>query len=143
VTYLLDVNILIALLDQDHPYHDIAGGWFSTEGAQSWATCPLTENAVLRILGHARYPMGPGTPTGAAELLRDIRGFGGHVFWGDEISLLDAPQLRLAALGTAGQVTDTYLLALAVHRGGTLATLDRRLTPHAVIGGSEALLILN
>ncbi len=48
---LLDVNVLIALLDRRHVHHEAAHGWFATAQADGWATCPLTQNAVLRILG--------------------------------------------------------------------------------------------
>jgi len=142
VTYLLDVNVLIALLDGDHVYHDVAQNWFGADGSASWATCPITENGVIRILGHARYPKGPGTPLAAAELLSGIRELAGHSFWGDEISLFDAPLVRLDAIGTSAQVSDTYLLALAVYRGGKLATFDRRLSAAAVADGTAALYLI-
>ncbi len=139
MTYLLDVNVLVALLDQDHIYHEVAQRWFETVGSASWATCPLTENGAIRILGHSRYPKGPGTPPAAAELLSGIRNLAGHSFWSDEISLFDAGHVRLESIGTSAQVTDIYLLALAVHRGGKLATFDRRITTAAVDGGAAAL----
>ena len=52
--YLLDVNVLIALIDPAHVQHDRAHDWFTAQGRQAWATCPLTENGVLRIVGSAR-----------------------------------------------------------------------------------------
>jgi predicted nucleic acid-binding protein len=62
--FLLDVNVLIALIDPAHIQHDRAHAWFAKFGKKAWATCPLTENGVLRIVGHARYPNSPGTPCG-------------------------------------------------------------------------------
>lgn len=143
MTYLLDVNVLVALLDQDHVYHDSAQRWFETDGRASWATCPITENGVIRILGHSRYPKGPGTPAAAGELLGGIRRLEGHCFWTDEISLFGIGPVRLEAIATSAQVSDTYLLALAVHRGGKLATFDRRLTSAAVVGGKHALHLID
>lgn len=143
MTYLLDVNVLVALLDQDHVYHDSAQSWFQRQGIASWATCPITENGTIRILGHSRYPKGPGTPAAAAELLGGIRQIAGHSFWSDEISLFDGQHVRLEAVGTSAQVSDTYLLALAAHRGGKLATFDRRLTSAAVVGGKDALHLID
>lgn len=143
MTYLLDVNVLIALLDQDHVYHDAAQRWFETVGGANWATCPITENGVVRILGHARDPKGPGTPGAAAELLAGIRRLDGHNFWGDEISLFAGGPARPESIATPAQVTDTYLLALAVHRGGRLATLDRRLTTTAVADGAAAVALIS
>jgi toxin-antitoxin system PIN domain toxin len=142
VTYLLDVNVLVALLDQDHIYHDAAHSWFRESGSASWATCPVTEIGLIRVLGHSRYPKGPGTPAAAAELLSGIRALAGHIFWTDETSLFDAPHVRLERIGTSAQVTDTYLLALAVAKSGRLATFDRRLSAAAVEGGAAALQVV-
>lgn len=66
MTFLLDINALIALLDPAHVQHDAAHEWFAARGRQSWASCPLTENGVLRIVGHPRYPNSPGTPAALA-----------------------------------------------------------------------------
>ena len=60
--YLLDINMLIALIDPAHVQHDRAHDWFAAQGREAWATCPLTENGVVRIVGHARYPNSPGSP---------------------------------------------------------------------------------
>jgi len=142
MTYLLDVNVLVALLDQEHIFHESAQSWFMTEGGDAWATCPITENGLIRILGRATYPEGPGTPAAAAGLLKGMRRLAGHSFWPDEFSLFSHPSIRLSAIATAAQVTDTYLLALAVHRGGKLATFDRRLSPAAIAGGADALALI-
>ncbi|HEY0411800.1 MAG TPA: TA system VapC family ribonuclease toxin [Allosphingosinicella sp.] len=142
MTYLLDVNVILALIDPHHVFHQLAHKWFAAEGQASWATCPLTENGAIRILGHARYPEGPGRPAAAATLVAGLRNHAGHQFWGDGISLFSADHVTIALVATAAQVTDTYLLALAVSRGGRLATLDRRLSPAAVQGGSQALVVI-
>jgi toxin-antitoxin system PIN domain toxin len=142
VTYLLDVNVLLALLDADHVFHDQAHCWFEAEVTDGWATCPITENGVIRILGQPRYPKGPGTPAAAAQLLRTALSMPRHVFWPDDISVVSSPNVHCAALGTSAQVTDTYLLALAIHHGGILATFDRRLSPAAVPGGAKALQVI-
>lgn len=140
--HLLDVNVLIALLDSDHPFHDAAHAWFDSHSAEGWATCPITENGLIRILGGPRYPKGPGSPAAAAEMLRILGSHSGHVFWADDISLISFAHVNSAALATAAQVTDAYLLALAVARGGRLVTFDRKLSPAAVAGGAEALLVI-
>ena len=66
--FLLDINVLIALIDPAQVQHDRAHVWFAARGQKSWATCPLTENGVLRIVGHRRYPNSPGSPEAVAEL---------------------------------------------------------------------------
>ena len=137
--YLLDVNVLIALIDPAHVQHDRAHDWFAAKGQQAWATCPLTENGVLRIVGSARYPNSPGTPAAVAEMVAILRGLGGHAFWPDDVTLLDSQRVDSARLLDSGQVTDTYLLALAAAHGGQLATFDRHLVTDAVINGARAL----
>lgn len=139
MTSLLDVNVIVALLDPDHIFHDRAHRWFSDRGRGGWATCPLTENGTVRILGHRHYPKGPGSPAAAADLLEGLCKVAGHEFWPNEISLLRSPHVDAWAIGSSAGVTDTYLLALAVGRGGRFATFDRRLSAAAVRGGSAAL----
>jgi len=137
--FLLDVNVLIALIDPAHVQHDIAHRWFGNEGHHAWATCPLTENGVARIVGHPRYPGCPGTPGAIAVLLSQVCTLSGHKFWPDDISLLDDTKIDAARLLSHGQVTDSYLLALAHAHKGKLATLDRRLVTSAVRGGAASL----
>jgi len=140
--YLLDVNVLIALVDPRHVQHDAAHTWFASEGHAAWATCPLTENGLLRIVGHPRYPNSPGSPALVAGLLAGLRSLPGHCFWADRISLADPALVDTTRLLDAAQVTDTYLLALARAHGGQLATFDRRLVTAAVLGGAEALCLI-
>ena len=132
MVYLLDVNVLIALIDPVHIQHDAAHEWFAAQGRQAWATCPLTENGVLRIVGHPRYPNSPGTPAAVAQSMSGLCALPGHVFWPDDISLLDTRKVDMTRLLSSGQVTDSYLLALACAYGGQLATFDRRLVKDAV-----------
>lgn len=139
IRFLLDVNVLIALIDPAHVQHDRAHDWFAAHGRHAWATCPLTENGVLRIVGHARYPNSPGTPAAVAELFAVLCTLGGHEFWPDAVSLLNRESIDASRLLDSGQVTDTYLLALASYRGGQLATFDRYLVTDAVVNGSQAL----
>lgn len=136
--FLLDVNVLTALLDPSHVHHGDAHSWFSAAGRKAWATCQLTENSVLRILGDQRYPNSPGNPAVVAELLAEFFSLPGHVFWPDDISILDPRRLDSSRLLTSPQVTDTYLLALAHAHNGQLATLDRRIITDAVKAGSAA-----
>ena len=142
MTFLLDVNVLIALIDPGHVQHDKAHEWFAAKGKQSWATCPLTQNGVLRIVGQARYPNTPGTPAAVRDLMCAFVALPGHSFWPDDLSLLDDAKVDATRLLTAGQVTDTYLLALALARKGRLATFDRRLVADAVRGGAKALQLI-
>ena len=139
MTFLLDVNVLIALIDPGHVAHDDAHRWFETSGQAAWATCPITENGVIRIVGDQRYPNSPGTPAAVAGMVTKLRQLPGHQFWADDISLADARYVDVARLLTSAQVTDTYLLALAKLHGGQLASFDRRLSIAAVKGGKDHL----
>jgi toxin-antitoxin system PIN domain toxin len=139
MNFLLDVNVLIALIDPAHVQHDAAHDWFSKHGKKAWATCPLTENGVMRIVGNARYPNSPGTPAAVAQLMTGLCALPGHVFWPDDISLLDTKKLDATRILSSAQVTDSYLLALACAHGGKLATFDRRLVTDAVRGGAKGL----
>jgi len=140
--FLLDVNVLVALADPAHVQHDTAHVWFEREGASAFATCPLTENGLLRIVGHPRYPSSPGTPAAVAPTLAALRQLPGHHFWPDDISLMDSQRIHIQRLLSHGQVTDSYLLALAIAHGGQLATLDRRLVVDAVAGGAAGLCLI-
>ncbi len=134
--------MLIALIDPAHVHHDAAHQWFAAEGQAAWATCPITENGVLRIVGNARYPGGASSPAAAAGVLRTMTALPGHAFWPDHISLLDHDSIHRERLLAAGQVTDSYLLALAFANGGQLATFDRRLIVDAVQGGLRGLRVI-
>ena len=138
-TFLLDVNVLIALVDPAHVQHDAAHDWFGQLGHLAWATCPLTENGLLRIVGNPRYPNSPGTPAAVAPSLAALRSLPGHVFWADDISLMDPAWVDANRLLSHGQVTDSSLLALARAHQGQLASFDRRLVVDAVLGGGAAL----
>jgi toxin-antitoxin system PIN domain toxin len=139
---LLDVNVLIALMDPRHVNHELAHSWFAGSAPSAWATCPITENAVLRILGHPRYPNSPGPPAVVAPLLQGLLAHPRHRFWPDDLSFLTGTVVLHERLLDSAQLTDAYLLALAVHHEGTLVTLDRRLQGDGVRGGAEALVVL-
>lgn len=139
MTYLLDVNVLIALVDPQHAAHDTVQTWFEAEARSGWASCPVTENGLVRIITQPKYINFLGSVADALRVLGALYQLDGHEFWPDSISLLDAVLVEPLKIGTSHQITDTYLLALAVANRGRLATLDRRLSPKAVPGGSEAL----
>jgi toxin-antitoxin system PIN domain toxin len=140
--YLLDVNVLIALVDSAHVQHEPAHAWFGRIGKKGFATCPITENGLLRIVGHPRYPNSPGAPGAVAESLAALHKLPGHHFWADTVSLADLACVDASRLSSHGQVTDTYLLALAVAHRGRLASMDRRLVVDAVVGGGTALALI-
>src|SRR6476646_3430800 len=89
VVALLDVNVLIALLAPQHIHHDAAHQWFAANRGYGFATCPLTENGFLRVLGN---PNRPDDFVPIPDLLRHLSGFfepGSHEFWPADVSLRD------------------------------------------------------
>lgn len=135
--WLLDVNVLIALGDANHPHRAAALRLFERSATvDGWATCPLTENAFLRIVGGAAYPGGPGSPGEARRLLDALCAAPGHAFWPDDLSLADTR--IFPTLPASRQLTDLCLLGLAVKRGGRFATFDARIDPTLIPGGPAA-----
>ena len=135
---LLDVNVLVALFDPDHVHHEAAHDWFADTGRSGWATCPLTEAGFVRVLANAAYRGTVVRATDLADRLRRFCSSGGHVFWSDEVSLLDASLFDLSRVAGRSQVTDIYLLGLAHTRSGCLATFDRTIPLTAVQGATAA-----
>jgi len=132
---LLDVNVLIALFDPDHVFHERAHLWLEVNAVAGIATCPLTENGVVRILSHPRYSKAIRITPG--EVVRRLDRFCAsqdHAFWPDSVSLRDPEVFRVESLLGPRQLTDLYLLALAVKEDGCLATLDEGITLSAVVG---------
>lgn len=140
--YLLDVNVLIALVDPAHIQHDQAHDWFARVGHKGFATCPLTENGLIRIIGHPKYPNSPGPPSVVLQSLVTIRGLPGHKFWPDDLSVADGEFFASELLSSHSRVTDSYLLALAHAKGGRLATMDQKLATEVVPGGKKALALV-
>jgi toxin-antitoxin system PIN domain toxin len=137
---LLDVNLLIALFDPDHVHHDLAHDWFADNRSRGWATCPLTENGLVRVLSNAKYPW---PATRAAEILKRLRTFCDsreHQFWADTISLCDDSLFAWSFIAGHRQLSNIYLLGLAHKRGGVLATFDRTIPVKAITGSRRELL---
>ncbi len=135
--YLLDVNVLIALADPLHVHSTRTNQWFASIQGEAWATCPLVENGFLRIMGSPSYHESPGPPQVINSLLREIRTRPGHQFWADSLSLCD-----YSVLPVSKQLTDFYLLALAVRHKARFVTHDRRIDPAAIPGGEEAYCVI-
>ena len=140
--YLLDVNVLIALVDPAHIQHEDVHGWFGSVGRKAFATCPITENGLLRIVGHPKYLNSPGPPSAVVGALAAMREMEGHEFWADSISLIDSAFVDSALLSSHSRVTDSYLLALARANKGRLTTMDAKLATEVVADGRKYLELL-
>lgn len=139
---LLDVNVLVALLDADHVHHRVARNWLAAEIESGWASCPITQNGLIRILSQPRYP-GSIPVARAVERLRAATSTPYHQHWPCDLSILDPELFDRTRLHGPGQVADAYLLALAVRNGGRFVTLGTSVARHAVRGaGDEHLVVL-
>ncbi len=114
---LADGNLLVALTVVDHIHHEVALDWFERDEPEI-ATCPITEGTLLRFL------IREGTRADAIAVLYALRAQAWHTFWPDAIPYEAA---HLAGVIGHRQVTDAYLVALARHHGGCVATLDKGL----------------
>ena len=120
---LLDVNVLIALLDSDHTSHVVALRWFEKHAREGWASCPITQNGCVRIMSNPSYPNA--LPVQAImQRLADACEADVHEFWSDEVSLLDPDVVDSTRIHGPRQLTDIYLLALAVEQEGRFVTFN-------------------
>jgi toxin-antitoxin system PIN domain toxin len=133
---LLDVNVLIALFDPNHVHHEVAHDWFADDRSSGWATCPITENGLIRVLSAAAST----SATRPRDLIEGLRTFcrsGHHVWWDRTVSLRDQTLFDHASIGGSRQITDIYLLGLAKWMGGRLATFDQTIPLGAVVGATR------
>ncbi len=132
---LLDVNVLIALHDAQHVHHALATDWFEANADAGWASCPITQNGCLRIMCQPAYP----NAQSAEVLMRMFQRSCAapyHEFWADDISLLDSKRFRADRIHGHRQLTDLYLLGLAVQHGARLVSFDTRIALAAVHGAA-------
>lgn len=141
--YLLDINVLIALLDADHVFHQRAHGWWGGQG-KAWASCPLTENGLLRIMASAAYSQVTRfTVADIAGRLSEFADKSDHAFWPDLLSIRDPLHFKHGSILSSRHLTDLYLLALAAENHGCLATFDQHIPLDALPkAGANHLLVV-
>jgi hypothetical protein len=138
---LLDINVLIALLDADHPHHEWAARWLKANVRQGWASCPLTQNGCIRIMSQSGYPNA--VPAAVVmQRLREATSHSAHRFWPDDLSMLDDRAVDETQVHGPRQITDAYLLALGVKHGGRFVTFDGAIALSAVRGAAEKHLLI-
>ena len=123
--FLLDVNVLVALMWPAHESHARAQEWFARSARRGWATCPMTQAGFARIVSNPSFSPDAVSPSEAVRLLATNLAHRQHRFWPDDLTLAKATERFRKTLAGHRQFTDAYLLALAIHRKGKLATLDR------------------
>ncbi len=135
--HLLDANVFVALAWSEHESHLRASEWFKRHAHSGWATCPFTEAAFVRILSNPSFsPKALSTKNAFTVLAKNLKS-PHHHFWPDDVGLIDAVSEMLNRLTGHRQITDAYLIGLAQHRGGRLATLDKAIASWAPKGSVE------
>jgi uncharacterized protein len=117
-TVLLDANVLIALVVEEHVHHGQAEAWFVATQT-GFATCPITQGILMRLLIREGQ-----SAESARSILREITSNSRHEFWPDNASYHDIP---VAGIIGHRQVTDAYLAHLARSYSARLATFDQAL----------------
>jgi toxin-antitoxin system PIN domain toxin len=129
---LLDVSVLLPLFDTGHIQHRRAKAWCAQNDA-GWASCPLTQNGFARIACQPGYPR-PARLVDALAVLGSQLVQPDHEFWPDDILITDVKLFDHGRILGPNQITDVYLLGLAVKNGGRLVTFDRGVPLRAVRG---------
>lgn len=139
---LLDTNVIIARMDPGHQFHRRVSDWMKSVRQLRIATTAITELGFLRIYGHPQYKGGPGSPAGAGIDLGLLRGFPGHAYLSDSPSILADNIIPDFTTVSPKQLTDLYLLALAVRHKTRFVTLDEKIPAHLVKGGPANCVII-
>jgi hypothetical protein len=140
--YLLDVNVLVALLWSSHENHERVLSWFAQNSKAGWATCPFTQAGCIRILANPALSKYAPSVQQALELLNANLNHPSHVFWPDDLTFVEAVQTMERLLTGHKQVTDAYLLGLTIRRKAKLVTLDRGISALLTKENRTALLVL-
>ena len=138
---LLDVNVLVALFDGNHSLHVPASRWIEEHAQAGWASCPITQNGCVRVMSQPGYPERMPV-VNVVERLRQATAHRAHEFWPDDASILDGQRIDATRVHGPNQLTDVYLLALAVAHGGRLVTLDQSIPMAAVKGAQKKHLVV-
>ena len=138
---LLDVNCLLSLMDEDHIHHSRARRWWEQNDQFGWASCALTQNGYVRVSSQPSYANPQPLRTAIARLAQQAAD-SDHEFWPGDISIADDALFDHSFILGPRQVTDIYLLGLAVKHGGRLVTFDRGLPIKAVRGAEPRHLVV-
>jgi uncharacterized protein len=124
VRSLLDTSILIALLDASHVHHRLTAQWLQANSSAGWASCPITLNGCIRVLSQPSYPNRVPMQQVVAGLKQAMQN-PLHEFWADDVNTATTKAIDWSYTVRPAQLTDVYLLALAVAHEARFVTLDQ------------------
>ncbi|MGA3132027.1 MAG: TA system VapC family ribonuclease toxin [Terracidiphilus sp.] len=141
---LLDLNVLIALTDQEHIHRRRAERWFLSQGKDNWGVCPLTEAGFIRITTNPAMQAATITVEKAIAILQSLKAHRGYRYWpiADTESWVAVTARFASRISGHQQITDAYLLGLAIKENGVLVTFDRGLRYMAGHEFADNLLVL-
>jgi toxin-antitoxin system PIN domain toxin len=122
---LLDVSVLVALFWSSHASHQKAREWFERHADAGWATCPQTQASFVRIVSNPAFSKASTTAQEATLLLAENLGRPEHQYWPADIGYFAAIKPFAERIVGHQQVSDAYLLGLAIHHKSKLVTMDR------------------
>jgi len=137
--YLLDVNVLIALSEPEHSHHQLVMNWFQTPDLD-WGVCAFSEAGFLRVTTDPK--VGFHTIPDATLVLRELAHHPGYRYWPITTGWADLTAPFRDRVFGHQQITDAYLLGLAVRRNAILVTLDRAIQFMAGPKYSQHVLVL-
>jgi uncharacterized protein len=131
--WLLDVNVLVARFWDRHPFYAKVRTWMDRHESDGWATCPITQLGAIRTISNPAFDKQTPRPAEALHWMeRTLREHPAHHFWTDDATAFEACSNTAARLQGFRQLTDAYLLGLAVRHNAGFVTLDRRIQDLAV-----------
>lgn len=136
--WLLDVNVLLAWLWPSHEAHKAASNWMNNHRQEPWATCPITEMGFLRIVTNPSFsPHAPAWAEAVGFLRKHTEGSPRHRFWPDSLTSAEVDRSLGRRIKGPSQITDAYLLVLAMRNEGRMVTFDYRTATLAPEGSAE------
>jgi uncharacterized protein len=139
--YLLDINVLVALVDDSHTHHLLVGSWFNSIQGEWWGVCALTEAGFLRVM--TKPKTGILNISQGTDILKRLSVQPGYRFWPILTGWSSIAPLFVGKIFGHQQVTDAILLGLAVKSGGIFVTLDKAIKHLAGGEYASSLLVLD
>lgn len=127
MSYLLDVNLLVAVAWPCHIHHAQAISWLDSIADQTWGTSLVTELGFVRVSSNPSIIEDSVSPIEAFRYLTTLKEFGTHRYFSSDLKTPFQTEMDLSYMTGHRLVTDFHLISLAKENGAKLATLDQKL----------------